>query len=324
MFLPRLGLAALGVVTALGGAGDRALAQAPAPAPAKPSTLGIFDYSDTSLSWAFNFTTRDPNVEWSASKNVFTLNHIDAWKYGTNYLNVDLLVSDTRDPEAPWGGPGHPIPGWGIGYGAVEVYALYRGALSFNQLFNTVAFTAGPVSDVSFYFGGDINSKNTAMGPRKKDVVVGLQASLKVPGYFNVAAAFYKEWNHNGIVELQGNPPGTSVEVDFAPTATFEAEYMQPLGFTGIPLKVSGRTDVVLPKGPDGFGRETVTEFQTDNRLVLDLGRLIADKANVFDVFAGYRFWLNKFGTNPYPPLVAPLPGTMESTFYVGVTWHVF
>jgi hypothetical protein len=95
------------------------------PAPARPATPGIFDYSDTSLSRAFNFTTRDPNVEWSATKNVSTLNHIDAWKYGTNYLNVDLLASDSRDPEAPWGGPlrrlhrGNPrsspqIPGNGI------------------------------------------------------------------------------------------------------------------------------------------------------------------------------------------------------------------
>lgn len=319
--MTRLRLTALGIVMAVVSA---ACLQARAETPAKPASPGIFDYSDTSISWSFNFTTREPNVLWSASKNVFTLNHVDAWKYGTNYLNVDLLQSDNKDPEAPWGGPGYPIPSDGIGAGALEVYALYRGALSFNQVFDTVAFTFGPVSDIALYFGGDINSKNTAMAPRKKDILVGLQASLKVPGYFNVSASFYKEWNHNGIVALQGNPPGTTVDVDFAPTATFEAEYMQPLGFSGLPVKMSGHTNVVLPKGTDGFGRQTIAEFQTDNRLTLDFGRLIADKPNVFDVFAGYRLWLNKFGDNPYPPLIPSLPGTMESTFYVGVTWHVF
>jgi hypothetical protein len=28
--------------------------------------------------------------------------------------------------------------------------------------------------------------------------------------------------------------------------------------------------------------------------------------------FVGYRFWLNKFGTTPYPANSPPLPGTME------------
>ncbi len=317
-----LRLTALGIVAAIAAAGHPARAQSEPPA--KASAPGIFDYSDTSLSWSFNFTTREPNLLYAASKNVFTFTHIDAWKYGTNFLNIDLLKSDSRDPEAPWAGPGFPVPPGGIGDGAFEAYGLYRGALSFNQMFNTVAFTFGPVSDVSFYFGGDLESKNTALGPRKKDFVVGLQASFKVPGYLNVAAALYKEWNHNGIVALQGNPPGTAEWVDFNPTATFEAEYMQPLTFTGFPFKISGNTHVVLPRGRDGFGRETVAEFYTDNRLTLDVGRFLADKPNLFDAFVGYRFWLNKFGDNPYPPNIAPIPGTMESTFYVGVTWHVF
>jgi hypothetical protein len=294
------------------------------PASADPASAPFFIYSDTSVSYSYNFTTREPNLLFPASKNVFTVNHVDAWKFGSNYLNIDLLKSDSRDPEAPWGGPGYPVPSWGISVGAFEFYGLYRGSLSFNQMFNTVAFTFGPVSDVSLFFGGDIESKNTAMAPRKRDVIVGLQAAFKVPGYFNVSASLYKEWNHNGIVEMQGTPPGTSVFVDFAATATFEAQYMQPLNVTGLPLKVSGNTNVVLPKGTDGFGRQTVAELLTDNRLTLDFGKLIADKPNVFDVFAGYRFWLNKFGDNPYPPNVPPVAGTLESTFYVGVTWHVF
>jgi len=301
---------------------DPALAQTAGPD--KPSVPKFFVYSDTSVGWSYQFTTRDPNLLYAASKNVFTLNHIDAWKYGTNYVNIDLLKSDNKDPAAPWGGPGYPVPPEGIGEGAFEFYGLYRGSLSFNQMFDTVAFTFGPVRDISLFFGGDLESKNIAMAPRKRDILVGLQAAFKVPGYFNVSASLYKEWNHNGIVELQGTPPGTSVFVDYAATATFEAKYMQPLSFTGVPLKISGNTNLTLPKGTDGFGRQTVAEFMTDNRLTLDFGKLLDDKPNVFDVFFGYRFWLNQKGDNPYPPGIAPVPGTMESTFYVGVTWHVF
>jgi hypothetical protein len=48
----------------------------------------------------------------------------------------------------------------------------------------------------------------------------------------------------------------------------------------------------------------------TDNRPTLDVGKFTADKPNLFDVFVGYRFWLNKFGDDPYPPRIAPVPDT--------------
>jgi len=32
------------------------------------------------------------------AKNIFTFTHFDAWTYGTNLINIDLLKSDLRDP----------------------------------------------------------------------------------------------------------------------------------------------------------------------------------------------------------------------------------
>lgn len=246
--------------------------------------------------------------------------------YGTNFVNIDFLLSDNRDPAYPWGGPGFPLPfdGSGIGGGALEMFGTYRGTLSFNRLSGTETFRVGPLRDLSLYVGGDANTKNTAFDPRQRDIVAGLQLAFDVPGYLNVAAAFYKEWNHNGIVPLLGNPPGMSEYVSFAPTAAFEAQYMQPLDVTGVPLRLSGWANLILPKGTDGFDIATLAEFETDHRLTLDLGKLVADRPTLFDAFVGYRFWLNKFGTTPYPANSPPLPGTMESTFYLGVAWHVF
>lgn len=292
----------------------------PAPQP------GFFAFSDTQVSYWHEFTGSEPGISFPVSKNIFTLTHTDAWRYGTNFLNVDFLLSDNRDPASPWGAPGYPLPanGSGIGTGSFEVYGTYRGTLSLNQMSGTDTFQAGLLRDLSLYFGGDINTKNTAFDPRKRSLTLGLQLAFDVPGYFNVAAALYKEWNHNGIVPLIGYPPRNYEYVSFVPTVAFEAQYMQPLGFTGIPLRLSGFTNVTLPKGNDGFGVATVTELLTDNRLTLDLGKLVADRPNLFDVFVGYRFWLNKFGNNPYPANGPPLPGTKESTFYLGVAWHIF
>jgi hypothetical protein len=260
------------------------------------------------------------------SKNVVSLTHFDEWRYGTNFVNIDFLLSDSRDPQYPWGGPGFLLPadGSGIGSGALEVFGTYRGTLSFNKLTGTETFHVGPLRDLSLYVGGDANTKNTAFDPRQRDIVAGLQLAFDVPGFFNVAAAFYKEWNHNGLVPLLGNPPGTSEYVSFKGTATIEMQYMQPLAFTGLPLRVSGFSLLILPKGTDGFGVQTLAEFETDNRLTLDFGKLVAERPNLFDAFVGYRLWVNKFGNTPYPANAAPLPGTTESTFYVGVAWHVF
>jgi hypothetical protein len=59
---------------------------------------------------------------------------------------------------------------------------------------------------------------------------VGLQAAFG-SGYFGVRQC--KEWNHNGIVELQGTPRNVGV-CRLHRHGPFEAQYMQPLTFTGV------------------------------------------------------------------------------------------
>jgi nucleoside-specific outer membrane channel protein Tsx len=284
----------------------------------------FFIFSDTQISYWHEFSGAEPGVGKPIQKDIVTITHFDVWKYGTNFVNIDFLKSDRHDPSAPWGGVGFPIPPGGIGDGAFEVYALYRGTLGFNEIFGTKAFTFGPVKDLAFYFGGDANTKNTAFAPQKRDIVAGLQVQFNVPGYFNVAINYYKEWNHNGIVpQLQaiGVPcPGACAEnVDFKGTAEFEIQYMHPLAFTGLPLRFSGFTNIVLPKGNDGFGNATKTELLTDNRLTLDVGKLAMNKGDLVDVFAGYRYWQNKFGGDHTLDLTG---GGTESTWYVGMAFH--
>jgi len=208
----------------------------------------------------------------------------------------------------------------------LEVYGLYRGTLGWNELFGTKAFTFGPVKDISFYYGGDANTKNTAFAPQKDLIVAGLQVAFAVPGYFNVAVAMHKEWNHNGIVpELQaigvGCPGACAENVSFNPTVVIESQYMQPLNFwAGLPLRFSGFTNIVFPKGKDGFGNQTKTEVLTDNRLTLDLGKMTMGKADLVDLFGGYRYWLNKFGNDHTIPANN---ASIEGTYYVGMALHM-
>jgi hypothetical protein len=89
-------------------------------------------------------------------------------------------------------------------------------------------------------------------------------------------------------------------------------------------LYVGGFTNYVLPKGPDGFSHQTKAEFLSDNRLTLDVGKLLLEKPHTYDAFVGYRYWLNKYGNNDDVATNGNLQGMKEKTWYAGVAWHVF
>jgi hypothetical protein len=266
---------------------------APAPAPA------FFLFADTQISYRFEAFAREPGISPAIQKNVITITHFDVWKYGTNFANIDFLKSNSRDPAA------------GGGQGAFEVYGLYRGTLSGNALTGSKNFSFGFVKDVSLSYGFDANTKNTSFAPEKKDLVAGVQIAFDVPGYLTVSAHAYKEWNHCGVCAVGGKNP------EFDTTAEFEIGYMQPLAFTGLPLRFSGFTNIVLPKGKDGFGDSTKTEVLSNNRLTLDVGQLVTGKPNQIDAFVGYKYWHNKFGNN-----YKINNGAIENTVYMGLAWH--
>ena len=283
-------------------------AAAVAPAP-------FFAFQDTTISYRFEPDAREPGVTKNGlalgppaniQKNIAALTHVDSYKYGTNFANVDFLSSNAQDPAAP-----NTLPGSGMG--ALEIYALYRGSISGNAVTNSHTFAFGPVKDISLGFGGDINTKDTLFAPRKRDLVAGPQVSFDVQGFLTIEANVYKEWNHNSF----GSP---DTYADFRAVPEFEATYLQPLDkYVGIPLSFGGFANVVLPKGSGGTGsfNDTRTEFLTANRLTLDASKYLGFKTHVVDIFVGHKYWLNKFGVNHNT-----LNGAVENTFFTGAAIH--
>jgi hypothetical protein len=315
----------LAVALIAGAAGHTRAADLPTKALAQAAPLPFFFVNDTQISYWHEFSAAEPGVGKNIKKDITTVSHFDVWKYGTNFVNVDFLKSDNHDPAAPWGGLFYPLPPAGIGDGALEVYGLFRSTLSFNSISNSKTFSAGPLKDISLYFGADGNTKNTAFAPQKRDIVAGIQFAFNVPGggYVNVAPVYYKEWNHNGIAAqlLAANfcPPTVCAEnVNFDSTFRLETNYMVPLSFLG-PVRFSGWAQLTQPKGVDGFGHDTKAEFHTDDRLVLDVGKLAGNKPNWIDLFVGYSYWQNKFGVDH---ILDSTGGSTESTAYVGMSWH--
>lgn len=302
-----------------------AQAQAPSETPEQggahsaPTTTGPFMVNNNSFSYHYEFTATNPGAGVTG-KNVVTFNHFDVWAYGTNLVNIDWLkaTNGTTTPAAPCGFPNSNTgcPGY------TEWYGFFRSTFGWNQLFGTKAFSAGPLTNVSFLVGGDLNTDNTNLASRKRSIEGGLQLSFAAPydGFFNVGAVVYKEWQNDGIAaQLGTNPSGN---LSFQPTWGIEVVYEQPLGFLppSIPLDYNVLVTIRGPKGNGATGAPNrITEYYTQQSLVLDIGQIIAQRPNIVSLWAAYRWWTNKFGLNPQ---TTGLCCTTESTWMLGWTVH--
>lgn len=260
-----------------------ALAAAAAALPA-PARAQLFTFQDNSVGFRYSPFFKEPNVRNPRNPNgtpigkyIFTLTHVDTWQYGSNFVNLDILKSDSDDPANK------------SRDGAVELYFIYRGQLSPNKIFGLNAFPAGPIRDITFEAGFDRSTKNTRFGPQKWLWVVGPNIQFNVPGFLNVGLHYAQEQNHNGIVGR---------DITFDPTFEVEITYQFPLPFTRLPLRLEGFTNVITPKGKDAFGRETDFELLSQTRLTLDLGQVLFQKARFLDFSLGFQYWYNKFGND--------------------------
>ncbi|HEY0206534.1 MAG TPA: hypothetical protein VGC15_20570 [Acetobacteraceae bacterium] len=252
--------------------------------PKPPAPASWFIFQDNSIGYRFGTEFKEPAIRdpknpsgTPISKSIVTLSHVDAWRYGANFVNLDILKSDHADPANK------------TSTGAVELYLIYRGQLSPDEIFRTKLFPAGPIRDITFEAGFDHNTKNTQFASYKWLAVAGPNIHFNVPGFLNIGLHYAQEWNHNGIV-------GRNIQFD--PTFEVEAVYQFPLGFTKLPLRLEGFANLVTPKGRDAFGSQTEVEILSQTRLTLDIGKVLLQRAEFLDFSVGFQYWFNKFGND--------------------------
>jgi hypothetical protein len=295
----------------------------------------------------------DGSINGATTKSVYSFTHFDAWAYGTNFFSISLFKSDKNDPASPCIAPGLTITG-GVGNcaGVTDVFGLLRSTFGFNQLFNTSAFTIGPLHNVSFEVGASAEVSNLFLAPNHRAAVAGLQFAFDLPykGYFNVAPLAYKEFQHNAFIQcgFLTSVPGVDCTVDgnrtFKTTWAIETNYYMDLGFLPENMQffsVSGRAAWYGPKGDQnaplvgtGVGRfstATKTEFNSEPiRLTFDASKALAGPkySHFIDVWVAYRYWQNKLGfDHNASPGICTVAATgqstnscTESSVYTGVT----
>jgi hypothetical protein len=357
-----LAIAAL-ALAAFATAGPDVASAADLPTKAKkaPADLPFFLVIDDRVSFSWMPKGTDPGM-WSrrpdgsisgtTAKQVYSFTHFDLWAYGTNFFTISMFKSDHNDPANPCTNAGVVFnPGTGIATpaaceGATEIYGLFRSTFGWNEIFNTKAFTMGPLHNISFEVGMDANTENTYLAPAKRDVVAGLQFAFDLPykGYFNVAPLMYYEFfNRNAFTQcgggFAGTIPGVTCLTDgnrsFNPTWAIETNYYMDLGFLPENMQfwsISGRAAWYGRKGSENNplpGTPTAVEFNSEPiRLTFDASKAVwgAKYTHFVDLWVAYRYWQNKFGIDHNASTVCNVsPGVSnnsctESTVYGGIT----
>src|SRR5882724_12048950 len=334
-------------------------------AKAKPIIdVPFFFVIDNRVTYSYIFSGTDPGmftvrpngtIDGKTEKQVFSFTHFDAWAYGTNFFTISLFKSGHNDPASPCTNAGTIFGVPADCAGATEIYGLFRSTFGFNEIFNTKAFSVGPLHNVSFEIGMDANTENRYFGAAKRDLVAGLQFAFDLPykGYFNVAPLVYWEFlNHNSFSQCGAgwNPnfPGLTCNADgntsYRPTWAVETNYYMDLGFLPPSMQffsISGRAawygakgdsnSLPFLSGPGRFSTASKIEFNSEPiRLTLDASKAVwgAKYSHFVDVWVAYRYWQNKFGLDHNAmPGVCTLATTgqsthscTESSLYSGIT----
>jgi nucleoside-specific outer membrane channel protein Tsx len=232
------------------------------------------------------------------ARNTIEIVHSDSWKYGSNFIDINLRKSS--DVEPALGGT----------TGALEVYAIFRSDFNLNRIAGTRTFAIGPLRDIALEFGANLESKNSHYAPEERTIYVGPNFQFNIPkGFLNVGLHFRKEWNHQGI---------TGKDEDYSPNFNVEITWSVPLPTGRVPLKLEGFCEINTPKGPDSFGSPSHTEFLIHPRLMLDFGAIAFGKPHLLEVGGGYEYWHNVYGKQAHVK-----PGAIEKTPFFQVTLHL-
>lgn len=261
-------------------------------------------FSDTAFSYRYGTQFREPFNNQDISKNIFALTHISGYTYGTNFFNVDFLMSDKKDPASLTQTSG-----------AQEAYVVYRHTLDIGKLRGSdIKF--GPFRGLGATVGFDVNTKNdVGYNSRKRMLVAGPTLMWDVPGVFNTSILILKESN----APSGAFPPISTVtgRYSYKTHAALAANWSIPIG--SMPLAFEGYGLIIAPKGKDEVGAPTATETHIDMQLMWDVGTStgLAPK-NTLKVGLEYEYWKNKFGNKAS---IAG-PGSFAKTPMIRAEYH--
>lgn len=277
-----------------------------------PSQASDFLWSDTYLSYRYLWQDKQPGTFKDVHENAVNLSHADGWAYGSNFFSLDVEQFTRQDATNVAGN--FDMNGESKSTGSGEFYGLFRSTFSGNKIFNTKAFSFGPLSDIGLQIGADWCTQNDTFASNKKMIVLGPEFSFDLPnhGFFNVAIHMAHEWNTNSY-----HSEGRADNFDAVPE--FETSWAAPFNLGPVPLNFTGYANVIGPKGhgtSDDVGHGT--EVLAHPKLMVDAGALLGLAPHKIDTGVGYEYWLHKFGSIS----TASVPMPIQRAVFFEVGYH--
>ena len=238
-------------------------------------TAQAADWSDTSIGYRYGNNFSEPYTASGISKSIINLEHVDGYKYGTNFFNIDMLISDSKDPAG--GDPGAT--------GAQEAYVVYRHMLDLGKV-SGKSLAIGPIRGFGLTAGFDWNTKNDEYASKKQMLVIGPTIMVDVPGFLNISVLALRE----------SNAPGSIPRYYYDTHTALDVAWGIPIASTG--LSFEGYADYIGAKGLNEYGGATAPETHVDAKLMYDVSPFVGAAKKTFKVGFEYELWVNKFG-NP-------------------------
>ena len=231
------------------------------------------------------------------ARNSIEFTHSAQWGLLSSFTDVTVSQSSMAEPAASGG------------TGATEIYALLRPGVSLNGVAKSSAFKFGPVRDVVFETGANLETKNSSYAPSERTIYIGPKVVFAVPrGFVNVGLHYRKEWNHEGVLGKAEN---------YDPDFNVEPTWLLPIALGKAHLAYSGFAEYNTGKGRDSFGTEMKPEFLLRNSVSLDVGSLMLGRAQLLELNGGFWYWHNEYGKP------ASDPGATQMTPILGLVFHL-
>lgn len=238
------------------------------------------NWSDTSVGWRSGDRFREPNNPADIHKDILSFAYTGGYDYGSQFFNLDMLMSNPSDPASITGQTG-----------AVEAYVVYRLTLDFGKI-GASDWSMGPIKSVGLTLGADWNTKNDIYyNSRKRMLVLGPTLMWDVPGHLETSLLALYESNAPRSVY----PPISSVHERYVYNLhpAIAITWGVPIGAL---VSFNGFLQVIAPKGHNELGQATGMETHFDAQLMLDIGALAGGNDNIFLIGPEYEYWNNKFG----------------------------
>jgi len=244
------------------------------------------DWMDNAIGYRFGTRFAEPYNPQDIRKNIINLTHASGYQYGSNYMNLDILKSDSKDDSA------------------TETYLLYRHTLDIGKL-SGMEFKGAGMRGLGLTLGFDWNHKNDkGYASRKQMLVAGPTLMVDVPGFLNISLLALWESNE---------PIGVSKRYHYDTHAMLNAAWGIPLG-SG--WSFEGYMNYIGEKGRNEFGGPTSPETNIDMQVMYDFSAAAGLKPGKLKAGFEYQYWRNKFG-NP-----SSVPGSLAQTPMVRAEYH--